>query len=185
MATRCSASSTSSRRSGSEPRRAPRCSARRGSMVPPLFDEMTNNVVSGFASARMARTRTGESESKRLERPCGRVRLVVLRDGHGRLGGAALPDKHDGLQSLSDDGVGERLGSRAADTAGCWQDQSIPCTARRMPALRSANPYRLASFACRPTGHAFLHERLRGRIELFQVTATSCNLLSAGNSRSF
>ena len=35
-------------------------------MVPPLFDEITNSVVSGFASARMARTRTGESESRVL-----------------------------------------------------------------------------------------------------------------------
>ena len=40
--------------------------ARRGSMVPPLFDEITNSVVSGFASAKMARTRTGESESNVL-----------------------------------------------------------------------------------------------------------------------
>ena len=35
-------------------------------MVPPLFDEITNSVVSGFASAKMARTRTGESESSVL-----------------------------------------------------------------------------------------------------------------------
>ena len=35
-------------------------------MVPPLFEDITNSVVSGFASARMARTRTGESESSVL-----------------------------------------------------------------------------------------------------------------------
>ena len=66
MATRCSASSTSSMRSEARTALRTACSARRGSMVPPLFDEMTNNVVSGFASARMARTRTGESESNVL-----------------------------------------------------------------------------------------------------------------------
>ncbi|MPN45143.1 hypothetical protein SDC9_192710 [bioreactor metagenome] len=35
-------------------------------MVPPLFDEIMNSVDSGSASARIARTRTGESESNVL-----------------------------------------------------------------------------------------------------------------------
>ena len=64
MATRCCTSSSSLMRSATASRTARR--ARRGSMVPPLFDEITNSVVSGFASAKMARTRTGESESSVL-----------------------------------------------------------------------------------------------------------------------
>ena len=64
MATRCCTSSSSLMRSATASRTARK--ARRGSMVPPLFDEITNSVVSGFASAKMARTRTGESESSVL-----------------------------------------------------------------------------------------------------------------------
>ena len=53
-------------------------SASLGSMVPPLFDEMMNSVVSGFTSAKMPRTRTGESESSVLNETIPESTLLYL-----------------------------------------------------------------------------------------------------------
>ena len=49
-------------------------SAMRGSMVPPLFEEMTTSVVAGLLVAIISRNRTGESESSVLK-------LTRLRSG--------------------------------------------------------------------------------------------------------
>ena len=60
-ATRCRASSSAGITWAKASRRAE--STRRGSMVPPLFDEMMMSVVRGSAVASTSRRRTGESES--------------------------------------------------------------------------------------------------------------------------
>ena len=69
-------------------------------MVPPLFDEITNSVVSGFASAKMARTRTGESESNVLNVIFDESGLLYFVMVMGRLRGAALANEHDRLSAL-------------------------------------------------------------------------------------
>ena len=61
MATRCCTSSSFVIWPANASRTARR--AKRGSMVPPDFEDTMNSVVRGSISDRMPRTRTGESES--------------------------------------------------------------------------------------------------------------------------
>ena len=106
---------------------------------------------------------------ERLEHDARRVRLVVFRDGHGRLRGAALTDEHDRLESLLDDGIGERLdvGERVRRVAGEVRPSHVPFGAGLglFGEIIEGRVLRVDA-----AGNAFLHERLRGGIQLFHIT---------------
>ena len=99
--------------------------SRRGSMVPPLFDEMTTSVL-WDGTTRAARERAPGVGVERLERDAVLIDLVVLRDGHGRLGRSALADEHHRVDAVGHHVVGERLDLLQRAGEGWTRGQPIP-----------------------------------------------------------
>ena len=115
---------------------------------------------------------------ERLERDLRRIGLVVLRDGHRRLGGAALPYEHDGFQPLLDDGIGECLDllKRIRRIAGEIRPSHVLLGARTR-LVREIVQARIS--AMETAGDALFHERLGGRVQFFHITRQHGHLLSA------
>ena len=81
IATKCRTISSSGKNSFSASRNA--CNIRRGSIVPPLFDEIITSVEAGLILPITSRKRTGESESSvrnRMEPELGLLYLVIVID---------------------------------------------------------------------------------------------------------
>ena len=130
-------------------------------MVPPLFDEITNSVVSGFASAKMARTRTGESESSVLN---------VIFDESGLLyfvmvmGACVEPPWPMSTTVFSPWAM--------IESAKFWMSRrdrpSHVLLGARARFLREVVQARILGMDT--AGNAVLHEGFRGRIQFFYIT---------------
>ena len=148
MATRCCTSSCSLMRPEAATASRTACRARRGSMVPPLFEEMTNSVVSGCASARMARTRTGESESSVLNvttEESGLLYFVMV------MGAWVEPPWPMSTTVLSPWAMMESANAwiSCRGYGGLLARSVQPMYRPAHACASSEKPYRLASFSCR------------------------------------